>query len=70
MERDDEQLLRHNTREMGEVIAIFYHELVASGVPKKVAEKLTIAQWGNLITSGQSTAMLETLLESLKESDA
>ena len=68
MDRDDEQLLRHSTRELAEFLAIFYRELRVAGLPKSVAKKLTVAQWHQLLASGQTEA-LKSMIENMKTPD-
>ena len=62
MERDDEQLLRHSTRELASFLAIFYDELRQAGLPRKVAEKLTVAQWTQLQINNQVEELAKGIL--------
>lgn len=68
MERDDEQLLRHSTREMAEFLVIFYRELRAAGLPKRVCEQVTLAQWNQTIAGNQAEAIAKTLLDTITNS--
>lgn len=65
MDRDDEQILRHSTRELAAGLMIFYEELRSAGLPRKVAEKLTVAQWTLLQANGQAEVLARTLLEGI-----
>lgn len=53
MDRDDEQILRHQTREMATFLSIFYEELREAGLPRKLSERITLGQWMQLQTNGQ-----------------
>ncbi len=67
MERDDEQILRHSTRELARFLSIFYDELRAAGLPRKVAEQLTIGQWAQLQANSQVEQIAQNLLEGMME---
>ena len=61
MERDDEQLLRHSTRELARFLSIFYDELRAAGIPRRLAERLTYGQWQQLQLNGQMDQITQAL---------
>lgn len=69
MDRDDEQLLRHSSREVARFLSIYYDELRAAGLPRKVAEQLTVAQWVQLQTDGRIDALASNLLDQIDKED-
>jgi len=67
MDLDDEQVLRHSTREIASFLAVVYEELRAAGLPKRVAESITIAQWTAAVSTGQAEELARKLLEGIGE---
>jgi len=68
LERDDEQLLRHNTRQLADFLSVFYDELRDSGLSRRLAERLTVAQYMSLNANGQAETIAR-LLDGLNDAD-
>ena len=62
MERDDEQLLRHSTREVGSYLCILRDELRGCGLSDSVVEQIVISQYHQLQSIGMAAEM-NTMLE-------
>lgn len=67
MDRDDEQLLRHQTRELAKFLSVFYEELRAAGLPKRLASQITLGQWVQVQSNTQVEEMAQQLVRGILE---
>lgn len=66
LDLDDLQVLRHGASIVGAYLNVFYRELRAAGVPRKLARQATFDQWVRVQTSDQTEA-LKAMQETMRQ---
>jgi len=69
MERDDEQLIRHSTREVGKYLSLLRDELRGCGLPDTIVDPIVISQYHQIQAAGiasEVSSMLEKFSASLQ----